>query len=554
MKRKTLHSSKWFLAFFTLLALFISCRKNETIGPDNELSKEELQKTFFNTATTNDTEIKKLAENIQKQKSLLKSLPEFARKNGIPKWDKVLYKTKQAGGGQQTVKSSSSSVKTNTVSGNGASQGVFFIPLQDENSKQVKSYITAYKHNDSLYTYRLYNKDSLNAIRPGSNTTKSNLLNTQAVFGYFEKTINNTDSVNVSSPTKATIKNVKINFDNPTNTNSVNGTGIKPMSGDGCLVAMSVSIEYTITIWSDGSYSEFVSVSMSIAFDCSGGGGGGSGDFGDGSTTYQTPNGGNYWWSYGTGWPYNTNGGGYNNNDPNYNYAGGPSGYFDPNWYWWWTNVNSSSNTNLFDGRTSYDYDTGDDDNNTVGGYDNTSYSDYDANTQPWPTVSNVIPVGNFIGWGYPGISKNCMSYCKAQIGVKGYQISDYGAANQTIQAYTAAGGANTTAAKNGVGYLLSALQRGIPVIVGVDDNPGSPNPNTDNTTDHFVVIVGSGTDSKGNYFTFYDNASGDPVQGTNPNNKLYYNPTTGLIKGRSQTNYASGLNDYIVTMIRKSK
>jgi hypothetical protein len=42
--------------------------------------------------------------------------------------------------------------------------------------------------------------------------------------------------------------------------------------------------------------------------------------------------------------------------------------------------------------------------------------------------------------------------------------------------------------------------------------------------------------------------------QGTNVNNKLYYNPSTGIIKGKSQTDYANGLNDYIVTMIRKSK
>lgn len=103
---------------------------------------------------------------------------------------------------------------------------------------------------------------------------------------------------------------------------------------------------------------------------------------------------------------------------------------------------------------------------------------------------------------------------------------------------------------------MISALQRGIPVVVGVDDQPGSPNVQTDNTTDHFVVIVGMGHDSNGNYFIFYDNASGDPAQGANPNNKLYYNPTTGIISGQSQTSYALDptMHPYIVTMIRKSK
>jgi len=103
----------------------------------------------------------------------------------------------------------------------------------------------------------------------------------------------------------------------------------------------------------------------------------------------------------------------------------------------------------------------------------------------------------------------------------------------------------------------LSALQRGIPVIVGVDDKPGSSNPQTDNTTDHFIVIVGVGSDSNGIYFTFYDNASGEVSEGTSPTNKLYYNPVTAIISGKSGASFYFNniaTHDYIVTMIRKSK
>ena len=106
------------------------------------------------------------------------------------------------------------------------------------------------------------------------------------------------------------------------------------------------------------------------------------------------------------------------------------------------------------------------------------------------------------------------------------------------------------------------ALSNGIPVIVGIDDAPGVPlnsdgTPgNIDLTTDHFIVIVGMGTNSKGMYFQFYDNASGYPSQGANQDNLLYYDPNTGLISGKSQTSYAQtpGLHNYIVTQIRKSK
>jgi len=107
----------------------------------------------------------------------------------------------------------------------------------------------------------------------------------------------------------------------------------------------------------------------------------------------------------------------------------------------------------------------------------------------------------------------------------------------------------------NGLSYLKYALSNGIPVIVGVDDAPGHPG-NLDSTTDHFIVIVGMGTDSNGKYFQFYDNASGIVSQGASSLNKLYYNSTTGIISGSSQC--ISYVNEtaypYKVTMIRKSK
>ena len=78
---------------------------------------------------------------------------------------------------------------------------------------------------------------------------------------------------------------------------------------------------------------------------------------------------------------------------------------------------------------------------------------------------------------------------------------------------------------------------------------------NLDSTTDHFIVLVGMGTDSNGKYFRFYDNASSEVSQGANSLNKLYYNSTTGIIIGNSQTDYANRQpRSYTITMIRKSK
>lgn len=118
---------------------------------------------------------------------------------------------------------------------------------------------------------------------------------------------------------------------------------------------------------------------------------------------------------------------------------------------------------------------------------------------------------------------------------------------------YTAQNGVNKSKVIDGLSYLKYALSKGIPVIVGVDDAPGNPMAMQIKPPDHFIVIVGMGTDSKGNYFSFFDNASGDANLGASPNNKLYYDSVTGLIQGTSDTPYASGLI-YTLTQIRKSK
>ena len=224
--------------------------------------------------------------------------------------------------------------------------------------------------------------------------------------------------------------------------------------------------------------------------------------------------------------------------------------------------VNADFN-NFFYNRTSLDANSAIDiDNNSIGGYDNTVYNNFDPQQSPWPNIPSIIPASQFIGFGAEGIRRNCMDYAKAQIAKMGYKISNYYDTGQTFKIYNEQTGVNRTELAKGLSYLKYALSKGIPVIVGIDDALGVPlnsngTPgNPDLTTDHFIVIVGMGTNSQGNYFQFYDNASGYASQGANSSNLLYYNPTTGIISGKSQTSYAqsSGLHNYIITQIRKSK
>jgi hypothetical protein len=81
-------------------------------------------------------------------------------------------------------------------------------------------------------------------------------------------------------------------------------------------------------------------------------------------------------------------------------------------------------------------------------------------------------------------------------------------------------------------------------------------NKNQDRTTDHFIVIVGSGVDSEGRkYFQFFDNASNYVSKGANFLNRLYYDENTGIIAGKTKVTYLGGnpLPDYRLTQIRKS-
>jgi hypothetical protein len=81
----------------TIFLAFSGCRKNDINGINDKVDHAILKKQFFNTESTNDVEVKNLAKDIKRQDSIFKFLPAFIQRNGMPKWDKVLYKTKKKG-------------------------------------------------------------------------------------------------------------------------------------------------------------------------------------------------------------------------------------------------------------------------------------------------------------------------------------------------------------------------------------------------------------------------------------------------------------------------
>jgi len=182
-----------------------------------------------------------------------------------------------------------------------------------------------------------------------------------------------------------------------------------------------------------------------------------------------------------------------------------------------------------------------------------------------WEATGPVIAKDSFIGWGHQGIKHNCFDYCKEQLRVVGRSMKsswwgDKKISSHIYQLYLTedvAGmkkGSQPRGFVDGVKYVKSALKAKTPVAAGVEDGQGSPN--ADKVTDHFVVIVGMGSDGLGNYFHFYDNATGDKEEGTSAKNRLYLNCDDYLIKGTGDNSYVrqTEYKSYIVTQIRETK
>lgn len=524
MKEKT-HKTKFVKLMFAIMLIFLtfnSCRKNDFVLQNNSQNYEDLKAEFFNTSITNDTEVKYLAADIKKQDSIFKFLPDFVRKNGIPKWDKVFYKTNKGTSlyvKQKSISINSISTSSQTTNSSSNSQGIFFIPLQSQNSNEIKSYITAYKHNDSLYSYRLYNKDSINKIVPKTKVEEQNLLTTQSVFGHFEKDINNADSVIIGGAKKGIIKNARISFEPPTEL-SKSTYSSQSFTHMDCSMTISIYVVYEYSPATSWTYDHFqiVAAVMVVQIDCSGGGGGSIGG------------GGGNWWNYGSGWPW---------------YGGG--GGNDPSWGFWWTSGGGGIGIpqEIFP------------DPNVLGNFiddpsifeDDPTQVTFDYNRDPWPTINNVLSTSQFVEYDY----RNCLALTQDQISKAALRDLGYGSA---YKIYDANGGPYPNTTKSGMNYIITKLQAGKPVIVGVDNRQGTPSSvNADGKTDHFITIVGSGQDSQGKYLQFYDNATNNSSKGCSSSNKLYYNERTGIITGYSAANGAPPTYyDYIVTQIRKNQ
>ncbi len=139
----------------------------------------------------------------------------------------------------------------------------------------------------------------------------------------------------------------------------------------------------------------------------------------------------------------------------------------------------------------------------------------------------------------------NCFGTCEVMIGKdapKSAMIRTVVEINKHTALHT------LPAAGLGVRTINGYLEAGKPIIVGVDHqlNYGV----NEGTTDHFVVIVGAGSDNGNTYYRFYDPATTRIDAGASPFNRLYLQRDSSL---KGTTEYKPG-RVYTVTQVRPTQ
>lgn len=108
----------------------------------------------------------------------------------------------------------------------------------------------------------------------------------------------------------------------------------------------------------------------------------------------------------------------------------------------------------------------------------------------------------------------------------------------------------NNQISKEAIMYLDSELEKGHPVQVGVDHGLGYKiDNNLDQSTDHFVVIIGRKCEGSKCYYLFYDVGTSHKEKGASDNNRLYLDKTDYSLRGKTVYNG----HFYTVTQIRKN-
>ncbi len=292
LKRK-LFSRMKILILFSIVIITNSCTKNDVQKQVPRLTDKEATHLFFKGSNLNSN-VQGVTKDLQKLNEQTGFIKNFVYKNGIPVWQHILLRTATQGLTTEDFES-----KQTLSSDANQNKGVLFIPLQEIGGTRIKSYIVANKHNDTTYTYSLYNRDSLQNLQPKTKSDKGNLITALSMFGIFEKKINLLDSIELTGGITGVIKNAKeVHNNNPQQQNSKQTNSTEKTTLSTCITHIREEISYTYYgVLDGGAYREVAVPNLTITISISCGGT----QYGSNNTGGSFVTGGTNWWDSGTG-------------------------------------------------------------------------------------------------------------------------------------------------------------------------------------------------------------------------------------------------------------
>jgi hypothetical protein len=197
MKRKS-NSFLQLVVFFVLMATFLtktSCKKSELIAEEVIIENQQVLDKFFTLPNDATTTVKALAAQIKKQNDQYHFVEKLVKYNGYPNWSKIK-------GNNESSNFARSSNNDNTL---------LMLSFCMENNN-VNTYLFCKQIGDS-FDIRLNNKyNVINKINLLDSANGASNVAKLKVFAWFEKSINNQDSINVINCRIQRVKNTSLNF------------------------------------------------------------------------------------------------------------------------------------------------------------------------------------------------------------------------------------------------------------------------------------------------------------------------------------------------------
>jgi hypothetical protein len=204
--RKT--SFKSLFVFALLAIIFGSCRKMDLfINPTKTdfTNNTALVEKFLKVPSNAGVELRSIISDLRKSEFQHPFLAKIIVQNGMPEWSYTISSNPLLNNGNTIRVSSEQS--TNSTQGH-----IYFIPLLDSITHEVKSFLYCERKGDSSFRYQLYNKQYILNESLKSKYAVQNGRLLLSVFATFENRINHKSTMVVNAPYAITFQNSNITF------------------------------------------------------------------------------------------------------------------------------------------------------------------------------------------------------------------------------------------------------------------------------------------------------------------------------------------------------